>query len=478
MILAWRGFAGPLKRARRDKSIISIITYNKHYIFKKYLRRSFALFIHRISLDFSKANIDIIFMTQTLSIPFKKQKQKPSSEEWREIWLEKMRQALPSNKFKQSTTDGFVDIVDQYLASHICHPGMIAEEKTVKFLAENTKSENQAKFYCDALVFFYTNVVRSDKHIEVINAPRPPQGEIIKPPLKMPPKPAEEIFAASIPGYLENMQTELKVRNYSLRTIKNYGAAVSQYLNWLNKAPTENDVPEIKKFQLYLKEARNYSPRTVNLVTAAIQFFYLNVLKSRLPVEHLPRMKTGRPLPKVYSEKDIERILSAEMNPKHRLLLMIAYGCGARLSELRYLKLEDIKIDRDLILIHQGKGKKDRIVMLDPLIKVEIERYLKLNLSKTYLFEGYSPGIPLSTMTISKIYHHACEKTGVICQGGIHTLRHSFATHLLEHGTDLRFIQELLGHSNSKTTELYTHVSTKAIGKIRSPISHLNLSKG
>jgi site-specific recombinase XerD len=373
-------------------------------------------------------------------------------------------------------------------------------------------------------VFFYKKVLPSEKHVEVIKTgsvpnfptppkppayaeasvgrpqgeirkfisenvlstpPKPPQGEIIsktpeiiKAPIKIPQKTAEVIFTVSIPGYLKHLQSELKVRNYSPRTIKNYGAAVSQYLHWLNREPAEKDVPEIKRFQLYLKETRKYSPRTVNLVTAAIQFFYLNVLKYRLPVEHLPRMKTGRPLPKVYSEKEIEKILSVDMNPKHRLLLMLAYGCGARLSELRYLKRDDIKIDRDLILIRQGKGKKDRIVMLDPIIKVEIERYLKLNLSKTYLFEGYSPGIPLTTMTISKIYHHACEKAGVICQGGIHTLRHSFATHLLEHGTDLRFIQELLGHSNSKTTEIYTHVSAKAIGKIRSPIAHLNLNKG
>ena len=149
----------------------------------------------------------------------------------------------------------------------------------------------------------------------------------------MPQKTAEEINRASIPGYLKNIQAELKVRNYSPRTIKNYGATVNQYLHWLKKNPSEKDVPEIKKFQLYLKEAKNYSPRTVNLVTAAIQFFYLNALRLKLPVETLPRMKTGRPLPKVYSEKDIEKILSADINPKHRLLLMIAYGCGARLSE-------------------------------------------------------------------------------------------------------------------------------------------------
>ena len=425
-------------------------------------------------------------MLQT-NISFSETVQPNTPEKSREIWLQKTVQACVTNKLTKLTTAGFIDFTNRYLSSHTCHPGEINANAVIDFLDRNKKSEKQTRFCRNALLFFYENVVPSEKHVEVIKQsfvpsfptpPKPPQGEIIKPPLKMPQKPAEEIFAESIPGYLKNMQTELKVRNYSPRTIKNYGAAVSQYLHWLKKQPSEKDVAEIKRFQLYLKETRKYSPRTVNLVTAAVQFFYIHVLRFRLPLDTLPRMKNGRPLPKVYSEKDIEKILSADMNPKHRLLLMIAYGCGARLSELRYLKREDIKIDRDLILIRQGKGKKDRIVMLDPLIKVEIERYLKLNLSKTYLFEGYSPGIPLTTMTISKIYHHACEKAGVICQGGIHTLRHSFATHLLEHGTDLRFIQELLGHSSSKTTEIYTHVSAKAIGKIRSPIAHLNLNKG
>ena len=140
--------------------------------------------------------------------------------------------------------------------------------------------------------------------------------------------------------------------------------------------------------------------RTVNLVTAAIQFFYLNVLRSRLPLETLPHMKTGRSLPKVYSEQDIEKLLKSVENSKHRLL---------------------------------------------------------------------------TRRTVSKIFDNACAKAGVPKLGGIHTLRHSFATHLLEQGTDLRYIQELLGHSSSKTTEIYTHVSTHAIGKIKSPIAHLSL---
>jgi integrase/recombinase XerD len=123
-------------------------------------------------------------------------------------------------------------------------------------------------------------------------------------------------------------------------------------------------------------------------------------------------------------------------------------------------------------------GKKDRIVMLDPVLKNEIGQFLKISQRKIYLFEGYAAGKSLTKSTISKVYLNAGKKAGIQIQGGIHTLRHSFATHLLEHGTDLRFIQELLGHSNSKTTEIYTHVSAQTIAKIRSPISHLNLNKG
>jgi site-specific recombinase XerD len=248
-------------------------------------------------------------------------------------------------------------------------------------------------------------------------------------------------------------------------------------LTWLKRTPSDKDIQEIKKFQLFLKENKNYSPRTVNLATAAIQFFYLEVLKVGFSADSLPRMKTGRPLPRVYSQEDVEKIITSESNHKHRLMLTLTYACGLRLSELRYLKPEDIDLDRNIIWIRHGKGAKDRGVMLDPAIKPEITAYLRSGKGKTFVFEGYQPGHPLTAATISKIYNHACEKADIKQQGGIHTLRHSSATHLLEHGTDLRYIQELLGHSSSKTTEIYTHVSSSAISKIRSPIAHLNLGK-
>jgi site-specific recombinase XerD len=393
--------------------------------------------------------------------------------------------SIPFWKQKQNLSSmGFLDFTNRYLSIHSCHPGEINAQSLIEFLDRNKKSDKQARFCRNALLFFYENVAPSERHVEVINTPPRfpcPQGElmskapdIIKPPPKIPQKPAEAVISTNIPEYLKNLQAELKVRNYSSRTIKNYGAAVSQYLHWLKKTPSEKDVPEIKKFQLYLKEARKYSPRTINLVTAAVQFFYIKVLNFKLPLETLPRMKTGRPLPKVYSEQEIGKIISSVSNPKHRLIIMFAYGCGLRLSELSYLKREDFDLDRDIINIRKAKGMKDRTVMIDEVLKPEIENYLKMTEGQTWLFEGQTPGKKIASRTIELIYDHACRNAGVAKKGGIHCLRHSFATHLLEQGTDLRYIQELLGHSSSKTTEIYTHVSKSAITRIRSPLAKID----
>ncbi len=154
---------------------------------------------------------------------------------------------------------------------------------------------------------------------------------------------------------------------------------------------------------------------------------------------------------------------------------LLAYGCGFRLNELRHLKHEDFEFDRDIINIRKAKGMKNRTVMLDPVLKSEVENYFKNTKGQLWFFEGQIPRQMMAPRTIELIYDHACQKAGVIKKGGIHCLRHSFATHLLEQGTDLRFIQELLGHSSSKTTEIYTHVSKSAITRIRSPLAKINL---
>ena len=187
-------------------------------------------------------------------------------------------------------------------------------------------------------------------------------------------------------------------------------------------------------------------------------------------------MKTGRPLPKVYSEQQVEQILKAPANLKHRLILMLAYGCGLRLEEVRTIRSGDFDFAKKLLRLRRGKGQKDRIVMLDPVITETVQAFLK-HRPEGFLFTRNGSDDLLDRRTISKIFDNACAKAGVPKLGGIHTLRHSFATHLLEHGTDLRYIQELLGHASSKTTEIYTHVSARVIGNIKSPISNQNLNQ-
>ncbi len=187
-------------------------------------------------------------------------------------------------------------------------------------------------------------------------------------------------------------------------------------------------------------------------------------------------MKTGRALPKVYSEVQIEKILRAPTNLKHRHILMLVYGCGLRLEEIRMLHSDDFDFTKNLLRLRKGKGQKDRIVMLDPKIKEALHIFLKNKPDGRIFTRDGSNGL-LDRRTISKIFDNACAKAGVLKLGGIHTLRHSFATHLLEQGTDLRYIQEILGHANSKTTEIYTHVSARVIGNIKSPISNLNVNQ-
>jgi len=157
--------------------------------------------------------------------------------------------------------------------------------------------------------------------------------------------------------------------------------------------------------------------------------------------------------------------------------LKLAYGCGLRLSEIRNLRKQDINFGRDVIIIREGKGKKDRSVMFDIELKRELKIYFDIDKCTEYVFEGYNPGVPLSIRTIEKVYENACKKAGIRIVGGIHTLRHSFATHLLENDVDLRYIQELSGLSRSTTTEINTHVSSKKIGKIRSPLAYLREKK-
>ena len=360
-------------------------------------------------------------------------------------------------------------VVRQFLEEHPGDPAKVDADRLKDFMSRQ---------YADVappLVLLYQTVAPSSRHVTALTGTPPPQQPPSVPDAGAKPQPQTTDRISSI---LKMLDLEFKARNYSRRTVENYGAISYNYLTWLKKAPSADDSNAIKRYQLFLKEQKNYAPKTVNLNTAAILFLYNEVLGIPIVPSSLPRMKTGRPLPNVYSQQEVEKIILSEKNYKHRLMLTLAYACGLRLSELRFLKPADIDLHRNIVWVRRGKGAKDRGVMLDEAIKPEVTAYLRSGKGKTFLFEGYEPGHSLAPITISKIYHHACKKAGIEPQGGIHTLRHSFATHLIEHGTDLRYIQELLGHASSKTTEIYSHVSSLAISRIRSPVAHLNLKKG
>lgn len=276
--------------------------------------------------------------------------------------------------------------------------------------------------------------------------------------------------------FFENTDRALKVRNFSKRTETLYRNAVAEYLSWLSIKPSKNDHAEIEKFLIRLHQEKGYSPRTVNLWAGALSFFYTVVLNMPMVVKALPRMKCPKSLPKVWSQEDLTKILKVVENQKHRMVLMLIYGCGLRLSEVVSLKVNDIHWDRKVIQVF-GKGSKERIVMLDESFAESLANYLNLYKPYMYVFEGDKPGQPYAKRTVELIFEKACKTAGLERIGGVHSLRHSFATHLLEQHVDIRKIQVLLGHASVKTTQIYTNVSNATISKIRSPLANIKLDQ-
>ena len=215
----------------------------------------------------------------------------------------------------------------------------------------------------------------------------------------------------------------------------------------------------------------------MNIIINALKFYYGEILKKNFIYE-VKRPKKDKKLPVVLSREEIAKILSSVDNIKHRALLMLAYSAGLRVGEVVKLKPEDIDANRKLICVKGSKGRKDRYTLLSNTAMDVLRKYWKRYRPHKWLFEGAKEGMHLSTRTADKIFRNACKKAGINKEVSFHSLRHSFATHLLESGTDLRYIQELLGHAHSKTTEIYTHVSRKNLGKIVSPIDTINLNKG
>lgn len=279
-------------------------------------------------------------------------------------------------------------------------------------------------------------------------------------------------FNERLSFYLNLLERELKLRNYSVRTIKSYKMATRDYLRFVfGKMYTRNSwydhIELIKDFLIFLHD-KGRAPQTTNLCLNAIKFFYREVLKSSMRIK-IRCAKKSLKLPVVLSREEIRRVIDVIGNLKHRLMVSLAYGAGLRVSEVVGLKVQDLLIDQGLICVRGGKGGRDRITIFPEKLKSEFELFLKFKNKDNYVFESNRGG-KLTSRTAQKVFELGLRKARIERAATFHSLRHSFATHLLEDGVNLRYVQELLGHKNIKTTQLYTMVSTDAVRKIKSPL--------
>lgn len=265
----------------------------------------------------------------------------------------------------------------------------------------------------------------------------------------------------------QNLLREMKLRNFSPRTIESYQTAVKKYFAWKQKNPEVCDPKNIKDFLLYLQN-EGYCATTRNLYLQAIKFFYQDVIEKQVNLT-IARAKEPKHLPVVLSRAEIKRMLVVTENLKHRLLLAVAYGAGLRISEALNLKVADIDAEELSIHIKDGKGKKDRITVLPAGVVTDLKCLISGRNGRQLVFESERGG-RLSFESAQKIFHSALGKAGILKAASFHSLRHSFATHLLEDGVNLRYLQELLGHQSIRTTQIYTQVTAPELKKIRSPL--------
>lgn len=277
-----------------------------------------------------------------------------------------------------------------------------------------------------------------------------------------------------IEQHLISFKNYMNFRRYSQNTIKTYADALEVFFRFYKDlAPESLNIEDIINFNTSYILKKNLSASYQNQVINAIKLFYRNRFNRAMEVDFIQRPRREKRLPNVLSKNEVKSILEAPTNLKHRAMLSLIYACGLRRSELLNLTLKDILSDRNLLFIRQSKGKKDRVVPISIKIIEMLRDYYKAFKPKTWLFEGQEVGKKYSERSIQLVLNQAVEKAKIVKPVSLHWLRHSYATHLLESGTDLRYIQELLGHSSSRTTEIYTHVSTRNLQQIRSPFDDL-----
>ena len=273
---------------------------------------------------------------------------------------------------------------------------------------------------------------------------------------------------------------ELVLRGCSPRTQEAYVSAVYQLAKYYRRSPDQVSDPELKDYLFYLADTKKLSASSRNQATSALRFFYAHVLGR--PVERLtrvlPRPSKEIRRPRVFSTGELERLFTVGCrHPRHRAFLMTVYGAGLRLNEACHLKAEHLDSARGQIRVVQGKGKKDRYTLLSPRLLQELRQYWKCCRPPVWLFPASrDPQQPMIDKTAQRIFYQAVARAGLPDKGGIHSLRHSFATHLLEAGVEITVVQRLLGHSSLSTTTTYLHVRQERLAQIAGPLQWLDLS--
>jgi integrase/recombinase XerD len=279
---------------------------------------------------------------------------------------------------------------------------------------------------------------------------------------------------------LQRFVEQLKLKAYSRSTIKTYRSEFLQLLQLLKSKPVNELTPDdLRRYFIYCFEKLKLTENTLHSRINALKFYFEQVLGREKFFWEIPRPKKKNELPKMFNQDEVAAIINSTTNKKHKAMLMLAYSAGLRVSEVVSLKTGDIDTKRMTIMIRQSKGKKDRLAGLSPVLLVMLREYAKEYKPKKngFLFEGNGKDIPYSTRSLQEVLLAAKKKAGIIKPGSIHGLRHSFATHLVDRGTDISMIQKLLGHNSIKTTLRYLHTSNKDLLKIISPLDDLELTK-
>lgn len=274
--------------------------------------------------------------------------------------------------------------------------------------------------------------------------------------------------------FADLFERDMAIRGFSESTREVYVGCVRNFTRFFGRSADELTIEHINQYQHHLVRDKKASSGYFNVVVAAIRFFYQVTLKKDWNITHIPYRKTGRRLPEILSQEEVVRFFTAIPNLKHRVILMTIYAAGLRISEVLHLRPSDIDSQRMVIRVDQGKGRKDRYVMLSPVLLELLREYWRIVRPKTWLFAHRFQDKPLTSRGILNVAHKAREAAGIRKAVRTHSLRHAFATHLLEKGANIRVIQTLLGHRSLRSTEIYTHVSRTYLQDTKSPLDDLS----